>query len=46
MDRLARYLYPAAFLTLLPFVSAGCATNSHAENGALLGGLEAPGPGP
>jgi outer membrane lipoprotein SlyB len=45
MDRLARYLYPAAFLTLLPIVSAGCATNSHAENGALLGGLGGAGAG-
>jgi surface antigen len=45
MDRLARNLYAAAFLTLLPIVSAGCATNSNAENGALVGGLGGAGVG-
>jgi hypothetical protein len=45
MDRLAKYLCSSALLTLLSITSAGCATNSNAENGALVGGLGGAGAG-
>jgi hypothetical protein len=45
MDRSARYLFASAMVGLLPLLAAGCQSASHAENGALLGGLGGAGVG-